>query len=422
MAKVMEMPKLSDTMKEGVVAQWLAKEGDKVTAGTPVIEIETDKATMEYESPASGVLLKIIVPNGATCALRAPIAVIGKAGEDWQKALSEFGAAAATPASTAGSAAASPQGSAPKAQPTASVSQPAQAPQGSTFGENANSGRVKASPLAKKIAKDQGINLDQLSGTGPGGRIVVRDLGSATKDANLGTAQSKPGTVTRLPLSMMRKTIASRLAESVQTAPHFFLTISIRMDNIIAWRKQTIARLGEDKKFSVNDVIILLAAKALRKHPEVNSSWQGDHIAQYGDVHVGMAVALPTGLVTPVIRNADTLTVTEIAARARSLSAKARQGDLQPNDYQGGTFTISNLGMAGIESFTAIINPPQAAILAVGATIPTPVVTEDGELGVETRMKVTLSCDHRVIDGAVGAAFLATLKECFEDPLSALML
>jgi pyruvate dehydrogenase E2 component (dihydrolipoamide acetyltransferase) len=419
MAKVMEMPKLSDTMKEGVVAQWLAKEGDKVTAGTPVIEIETDKATMEYESPASGVLLKILVPNGATCALRAPIAVIGKAGEDWQKALSDFGAGSAnqatsTPTTQPGAASA---GTAPKQQPAASSSQP----QPSSFGNN---GRVKASPLAKKMAKDQGINLEQLSGTGPGGRIVVRDLGTASTQASAtsGTTQSKPGTVTRLPLSMMRKTIASRLAESVQTAPHFFLTISIRMDNIIAWRKQTIARLGEDKKFSVNDVIILLAAKALRKHPEVNSSWQGDHIAQYGDVHVGMAVALPTGLVTPVIRNADTLTVTEIAARARSLSAKARQGGLQPSDYQGGTFTISNLGMAGIESFTAIINPPQAAILAVGASIPTPVVTEDGELGVETKMKVTLSCDHRVIDGAVGAAFLATLKECFEDPLSAMML
>lgn len=421
MAKVMEMPKLSDTMKEGVVAQWLAKEGDKVTAGTPVIEIETDKATMEYESPASGVLLKILVPNGDTCALRAPIAVIGKAGEDWQKALSEFGNGSAAPTPSASSPASSPAvgGSAAAAttQPVNSSVQPAPA-------AHAPNGRVKASPLAKKMAKDQGIDLGQLAGSGPGGRIIVRDLGAPTTQASPTTlaAQSRPGTVTRLPLSMMRKTIATRLTESVQTAPHFFLTLSIRMDNIIAWRKKTLARLGEDKKFSINDVIILLVAKALRRHPEVNSSWQGDHIAQYGDVHVGMAVALPTGLVTPVIRNADTLSVTDIAAQARSLSSKARQGSLQPSDYQGGTFTISNLGMAGIENFTAIINPPQAAILAVGASIPTPVVTDEGELGVETRMKVTLSCDHRVIDGAVGAAFLATLKECFEDPLSALML
>jgi pyruvate dehydrogenase E2 component (dihydrolipoamide acetyltransferase) len=407
----MEMPKLSDTMKEGVVAQWLVKEGDKVTSGTPIIEIETDKATMEYESPASGVLLKILVPDGATCALRAPIAVIGKPGEDWQKALEAFGSGSPKQATPTKTPAVSAQ---PQAAPVAN--QPA------AQATVAHGSRLKASPLARKIAKDQGIPLGGVLGSGPGGRIVARDLPSSTTGAPSRTIQAAPGAVTRIPLSMMRKTIASRLTESVQTAPHFYLTISIKMDGVLAWRKQTQQRLGDQGKFSVNDVIILLTAKALRKHPEINASWGGDHIAQFSDVHIGMAVALPAGLVTPVIRNADSLTIVDVAQATRALSKKARDGALQPQDYQGGTFTISNLGMAGIESFTAIINPPQAAILAVGATIPTPVVLADGQIGVENRMKVTLSCDHRAIDGAQGAQFLQTLKACFEDPLSAMML
>jgi pyruvate dehydrogenase E2 component (dihydrolipoamide acetyltransferase) len=426
MAKVMEMPKLSDTMKEGVVAQWLVKEGDKVTAGSPIIEIETDKATMEYEAPTSGVLLKILVANGGTCALRAPIAVIGKAGEDWQQALDAFGAGAPTPAVASTSAAAPAAPKAPSSAPTQTPSAPAASatPQAAPLGA---SGRVKASPLARKVAKDQGIALEQLAGTGPGGRIVLRDVASASpaQAASFSTpsrAVAAPGSVNKVPLTMMRKTIAARLSESVQTAPHFYLTISIGMDAVLNWRKQVQNKLGDKAKFSVNDVIILLAAKALRKHPQINASWGGDHIAQFADVHVGMAVALPAGLVTPVIRFADTLSITDIATATKALSAKARDGALQPQDYQGGTFTISNLGMAGIESFTAIINPPQAAILAVGATVPTPVVNATGQVVVEQRMTVTLSCDHRVIDGYQGALFLQTLKECFEDPFSAMML
>ena len=429
MAKVMEMPKLSDTMKEGVVAQWLAKEGDKVTAGTPIIEIETDKATMEYESPTSGTLLKILVPNGGTCALRAPIAVIGKADEDWKAALEAFQAAAgggagASKAAPAAVAAASST-PAPTAAPAASASAAAAGAEAVALATDPG-GRIKASPLARKVARDQGITLEGLAGSGPGGRIIVRDLEGA---APAGSAGQAPGRVAvassgivRVPLTMMRKTIAARLTESVQTAPHFYLTISINMDGVLQWRKQVQQRLGDSGKFSVNDVIILLTAKALRKHPTINASWGGDHIAQYGDVHIGMAVALPAGLVTPVIRQADTLTITEIAEASRALATKAKAGSLQPQDYQGATFTISNLGMAGIESFTAIINPPQAAILAVGATVPTPVVDSDGKVVVTQRMKVTLSCDHRVIDGYQGAQFLQTLKACFEDPLSAIML
>lgn len=432
MAKVMEMPKLSDTMKEGVVAQWLVKEGDKVTAGSPIIEIETDKATMEYEAPVSGTLLKILVNNGGTCALRAPIAVIGKPEEDWQKALESFSAGAAAPApapsapsptraTTSTLAAAAPTSTAAAAPAPSSL-----AAQVSAAKPQVDAGRIKASPLARKVALEQGIALEGLAGSGPAGRIVRRDLeGAKASPAYPMSAKGvspAAGVTERVPLTMMRKTIATRLTESVQTAPHFYLTTSINMGGVLEWRKQTMQRLGEQGRFSVNDVIILLTAKALRKHPEINASWGGDHIARHGDVHIGMAVALPAGLVTPVIRWADTLTITQVASATKALSAKARDGALQPQDYQGGTFTISNLGMAGVESFTAIINPPQAAILAVGATVPTPVFNAEGNVVAEQRMKVTLSCDHRVIDGYQGALFLQTLKACFEDPLSALML
>lgn len=418
MAKIMQMPKLSDTMKEGVVAQWLAKEGDKVRSGVPLLEIETDKATMEYEASASGVLLKILVSDGQTCPLQAPIAVIGKEGEDWQKALAEFESGSAD---TGSQPAQKESAGAPRQKAPSFSGVHSQVATGPT----AQGGRVKASPLARKMARDQGLDLNQLQGSGPGGRIVARDLSGAAlpQTSPVGAAASAPAAeVERQPLSMMRKTIAERLTESVQTAPHFFLTISIRMDTVLQWRQETLARLSPDQKFSVNDVLILMTARALRKHPQINSSWQGDHIAQYRDVHMGMAVALPTGLITPVIRNADKLDVLKIAAQSRDLAQRAKGGALKPEDYQGGTFTISNLGMAGIEQFTAIINPPQAAILAVGASVPTPIVDGSGKVVVETRMKVTLSCDHRVIDGAVGSDFLKTLKSFIEDPINALML
>jgi pyruvate dehydrogenase E2 component (dihydrolipoamide acetyltransferase) len=414
MATVMEMPKLSDTMSEGSVARWLKKEGDKVSAGIPVIEIDTDKATMEYECPASGTLLKILVGDGQKCALQAPIAVIGKPDEKWEEALEKYNA-------KKGGATASSETKkeAPKASSAAAPS--ASSSKSSASAPDLN---VKASPLAKKIAADKGIDLKAIQGSGPNGRIVQRDLDQAPSSGSSSSsfAFAANAEVEKIPHTNMRKTIARRLAESVNTAPHFFLTVNINMTNLLAWRKDAVAKLPENEKFSVNDLVIFLTARALKRHPDVNSSWQDDYVAKYRDVHMSVAVALPNGLMTPVVRHADKLTVVQIAQETKRLVKLAKDGKLQPNDYAGGTFSVSNLGMAGIESFTAIINPPQAAILAVGATVPTPVVLPNGTIGVEQRMKVTLSCDHRVIDGAVGAEFLKTLRQFFEDPVSALFL
>jgi pyruvate dehydrogenase E2 component (dihydrolipoamide acetyltransferase) len=287
------------------------------------------------------------------------------------------------------------------------------------------------SPLARRIAADKGIDLAHVPGTGPNGRIVLRDVeaiepGQGTPrgaEATFGgfAAHALPeGGVERVPVTNMRKIIAQRLTESTQTNPAFYLTLSVNMGPLLAWRKQTLAKVSDDKKFSVNDILVFIAARALRKHPEVNASWQGDHIAKYHFVNMAVAVAVPAGLITPVVRNADTLTLPAIAAATKDLIKRARDGKLAPDEYQGGTFSISNLGMNGIEEFTSIINPPQAGILAIGATIPTPVVNPKGEIVVEERMRITMTCDHRVIDGAVGSEFLKTLKGYLEDPVSAL--
>ena len=404
----MEMPKLSDTMKEGSIARWLKKEGEKVSSGAPIIEIETDKATMEYESPGSGILLKILVGDGGKCELQSPIAIIGKADEKWEDILKKHNDKKSPAAKSAAT---------PAAQKTA-----ASAPAATTTAAQTQSTTVvKASPLAKKIAADKGIDLTTLNGSGPNGRIIQRDLENvSTSPASVSAPSFGQAEVVKIPLTNMRKTIARRLCESVNTAPHFFLSLSINMTNLIAWRKQTLAKLPEDKKFSINDLIIFLTSRALKKHPEVNASWKDEFIEQYRDVHMSVAVALPNGLMTPVIRHADKLNIVQIAQESKRLVKLARDGKLQPTDYAGGTFSISNLGMSGIEDFTAIINPPQAAILAVSSTIATPVVLDNGTIGVEQRMKITLSCDHRVIDGAVGSEFLKTLKQYFEDPASAL--
>lgn len=415
MATVMEMPKLSDTMKEGAVARWLKKEGDKVTSGLPVVEIETDKATMEFESPASGILLKIIVGEKQTCDLNAPIAVIGKPEENWQEAVEKYlskkkGGASAAKAAPALTPAALPAAAADSASVTSSVD------------------RLRASPLAKRVAADKGIDLRTVQGSGPNGRIIVKDVESLSGGVAgalplVSSFSSVPAAeMEKVSLSMMRKTIARRLVESTSTAPHFYLTISLNMGPLLAWRKATLAKISEADKFSVNDLIVFLVSRALRKHPTINSSWQGDYIAQYNSVHMGVAVALPAGLVTPVVRHSDKLSLVQIAQKNRELIKLARDGKLQPDDYSGGTFTISNLGMSGIEDFTAIINPPQAAILAVGSTVTMPVVDENGVIVAEQRMKVTLSCDHRVIDGAQGAEFLKTLKTFVEDPMACLFM
>jgi pyruvate dehydrogenase E2 component (dihydrolipoamide acetyltransferase) len=431
LAQIIEMPKLSDTMEEGGIANWLKKEGETVDIGEPLVEIETDKATQEYESPEDGVLLKIIVQPGKTVALRTPIAVIGAKGEsfDLEALLKGKGAPAGkkveapTKEKLDGPAVAAKATSTSKPAVTNKPSaEAAQAPNAS--------GRVRSSPLARKVAEELGVAIENIAGSGPGGRVVMKDVqeakssGSSSPAASKGSASPAQGgaDATVMPVSMMRKTIAKRLLAAKNDAPHFYLTVSANMEHLNAWR----TRLNDDAaksdgklaKTSVNDLMILGVARALRQHPVVNSSWQGDHILQHNQVHVALAVALPDGLVTPVIRNTDHLGVREIARQSRDLATKAKDGKLSNNDYAGGTFTISNLGMFGIEEFTAIINPPQAAILAIGAATPTPWVDASGNLVVQTRVKMTMSCDHRVVDGASGAAFLKTLVAYLEDPLS----
>jgi pyruvate dehydrogenase E2 component (dihydrolipoamide acetyltransferase) len=427
MAEIIEMPKLSDTMEEGAIAAWLKKEGEFVEEGEALVEIETDKATMEYNSPEEGYLLKIIVPSGEGCQLNAPIAVLGEKGESFDLAsLSGKTSAGATPPP--------PPPPPPVAQLAHSESAVAPKVATQTIEPSNQSGRLRSSPLARKLAKDHAINLASITGTGPSGRVIAADVENAL--ASSGQSEARPsmpadvgvqfpssseGLVYEdLPNSMMRKTIAKRLLAAKNEAPHFYLTISADMTESIAWRKS----LNADEKatkVSVNDLVILAVSKALIKHPEVNASWNGQSIRRYKGVDISMAVAVTDGLITPVIKGADKLGVREIARLSKALAQKAYANELRPEEYQGGTFSISNLGMMGIEEFTAIINPPQSAILAVGAMIPTPWVDQEtGEISVKPRMKMTMSCDHRVIDGALGATFLATLKRYLEDPLSML--
>lgn len=424
MAQIIEMPKLSDTMEEGGVANWLKKEGDTVDIGEALVEIETDKATQEYESPEDGVLLKILVQPGKSVPLNTPIAIIGAKGETFDleallKGSKPAPAKAAAPAAE-NKPTASPAAATAPAIPAA-VSSPAAQPV-----DRSDSDRVKSSPLARKAAEVHGIDVAGLSGSGPGGRVIMRDVEEAMKSGSTpptAAGSYSPGAeATQMPVSMMRKTIAKRLLAAKNDAPHFYLTVSANMERLNTWR----ARLNDEAaksdgklaKVSVNDLMILAVARSLRQHPVVNSSWQGDHILQYHQVHVSLAVALPEGLVTPVIRNTDMLGVREIARQSRELATRAKDGKLSNNDYAGGTFTISNLGMFGIEEFTAIINPPQAAILAIGAATPSPWVGPEGNLVAQTRVKMTMSCDHRVVDGSTGAAFLKTLVSYLEDPLS----
>jgi pyruvate dehydrogenase E2 component (dihydrolipoamide acetyltransferase) len=427
MALVIEMPKLSDTMEEGGIANWLKKEGEKIGEGEPLVEIETDKATQEYESPEEGVLLKILVQPGKAVALRTPIAIIGAAGEAFDLAALTGGGtktAATTPAAASPTTSAVPPK--PTAKPVGAVAPTQAAP--------VVVGRVKASPLARKVAAELGVDVSQISGSGPAGRVVLRDIEhrSGSGAAAAQSAQAQPAVAgaasTTIPVTMMRKTIAKRLLAAKNDAPHFYLTISADVTKLEAWRQQLngaaakAAKVGvAATKVSLNDVVILAASRALKVHPEVNSSWQGDTILQHAEAHVAIAVALPEGLVTPVIRRADALGLRDIAASVRDLAGKAKDGKLSNDAYAGGTFTISNLGMFGIEEFTAIINPPQAAILAVGAALPTPWVDEHGALVVQQRMKMTLSCDHRVVDGATGAKFLQTLVSYLEEPMQMLV-
>lgn len=421
MAHIIEMPKLSDTMEEGGIAEWLKEEGDFVEEGEVFVSIETDKAAMEYASPEEGYLLKILLPAGSSASLNTPIAVLGEKGETFDESKLKSAAKSSEDSDKVGAADKSEkrQKSA-KTQPEASADKNG-AKEASSLATSEGSARIKASPLAKKLARSKGIDLKQVSGSGPYGRVVLRDLEGV--DAGLSTAaapvRSRAGggrATTSVNLSMMRKTIAKRLSAAKNDAPHFYLTVSANMQRMLSWR-QELNTEGSQVKVSVNDLVMLAVSKALMKHPEVNSSWMEDHILQHHYVDLSMAVALPTGLVTPVIHNCHELGVREIAQHSKAMAKKAVDGLLKPEEYQGGTFTVSNLGMTRIESFTAIINPPQSCILAVGTIVKTPTVDEHDRVTVSPIMKMTLSCDHRAVDGMVGAQFLDTLVKYLENPV-----
>ena len=412
MAEIVRMPKLSDTMTEGVVAEWHKKVGDAVESGEVLAEIETDKATMEFESFQDGVLLHVGVEKGATAAVDSILAILGEAGEDVTELLKADADVAApaeappapTPAPTPAPAPAPApvQAAAPAPVPAAQAKAPAPA----------SNGRVKASPLAARLAAERGIDLGRVQGSGDGGRIVKRDIENHVPAPAAGTGAVESHS--DQPVSQMRKTIARRLAESKFTAPHFYLKLSVDMGAAVEARKAINAQEGV--KVSFNDMVVKAVSLALKKHPAVNSAWMDTHIRTNDHVHIGVAVAVEDGLLVPVVRHADRKSLSEIGAEVKDFAGKARDKKLQPSDWEGNTFTISNLGMYGIEDFTAIINSPDACILAVGGISDVPVV-RDGAVVPGKVMKLTLSCDHRVVDGAMGAAFLQEVKSLLEHPV-----
>ena len=421
MASKVIMPKLSPTMEEGQIARWLKKEGDKVSMGEPLAEIDTDKATMEMQALANGVLRKIIINEGESAPLGELIAVIGEAEEDIAGLLSEASAKTSAPAPTPAPdptpAPAEPQSQAVAPVESNGHAQPAVA-----------GGRMIVSPLAARMAAEAGIDLRSLQGSGPNGRIIKRDIEAALSQPKTGvavgkveTTQFQPATVATAsayrdePATEMRRTIARRLVTSIGPVPHFFLTTEIEMDRAAEMRKG-INALDPDLKISVNDIIIKVVANALVQHPGVNASFQDKFIRHYEHADIGVAVAIEDGLITPVIRAADQKSLSQIATEVRELAERARNRKLKPEEYTGATFSISNLGMFGIDEFTAVINPPEGGILAVGAMTAKPVV-RDNEIVIRQMMRVTMSCDHRVIDGATGAKFLQTVKKILENPL-----
>ncbi len=416
MAEVVRMPRMSDTMTEGTFVEWHKKVGDTVKSGDILAEVETDKATMELENYVKGTLLYIGVEKGKAAQVNQIIAIVGAAGEDFQALLDSDAATTAAPEAKTEEKA--PEVKKEEKAPIAEIAAPI------TAVENTADGRIKASPLAKKIAQDKGISLQSVSGSGPEGRIIKKDIEEFVPQVKEAAAIQQtiiniPQVVGEegyedVPVSQMRKVIASRLAQSKFSAPHFYLTISVDMDNAMAARKS----LNEISpiKISFNDLIVKASAMALRRNPAVNSSWLGDTIRTNKHIHIGVAVAINDGLVVPVIRFADNKSLSQISAETGDLAERAKNRKLQPADWEGNTFTISNLGMMGIEEFTAIINPPDACILAVGGIQQVPVV-KNGQVVPGNIMKLTMSCDHRAVDGAVGAKFLQTLKQYLEDPV-----
>lgn len=421
MPSYLKMPKLSDTMSEGTLAKWLKKEGDSIAVDEDVAEIETDKATMTMQSFREGIIHKIYVKEGQSVALGAALALVLEDGEeapaDADQAPASEGAATAAPASGKEAAPASdPAPSSAAAQaPTAPAAPPASAPSAQ--------GRVKASPLARKIAKEKGIDLARVTGSGPGGRIVKKDIENAPATAGGGSLGLLPAVPTgaprSVPLSGMRRVIAQRLLESKTTIPHFYLNIEVDTEPLMGLREQVNAAsvANGGPKYTVNDFVMRATVLATGSVPEVNGSFQGDSILYHGETHLSVAVAVDEGLVTPVIRSAQSKSIRDLAGELKDLAKRAREKKLTPDEMQGGTLTISNLGAYGIASFDAIINPPQAAILSIGAIVKQPVVDANNQIVPGQRMWIGMSCDHRVIDGAVGAKFLAELRRFLENPV-----
>jgi pyruvate dehydrogenase E2 component (dihydrolipoamide acetyltransferase) len=444
------LAKLSPTMEEGTIVKWSKKEGDPVKVGDVLAEIETDKANMEMEALGAGILRKVLVPAGGKAPVGALIGVIADANEDIQKTLAEASPAQPAPAPSAAAGAkgdatqapaapVTPQGAptaaaapaaqkaaAPAPQPAAAAASP---PAGPAAAAPAPGGRVKASPLARAIAARSNVPLTSVPGSGPGGRIVKRDVegylaappapaaaAPAARAAKAPPPSVAPGTA--IPLSGMRRTIAKRLSESAFTAPHFYVTVEIDMDAAVSLREQLMR--AEEVKLSYNDFVVKACARALTRFPTVNASWTGEAIQTHAQVHVGVAVSIPDGLVTPVVRDADRKHIADISTEVKDLAARARDRKLKPEEFAGSTFTISNLGMFDVTEFTAIINPPESCILAVGAVRKQPVVKDD-EIAIGHRMKVTLSSDHRVVDGALAAQFLAEVRRLLESPVSLLL-
>ena len=438
MAVEIKMPKLSATMQTGVIQKWRKKEGERVEYGEVIADIETDKAVMELEAFDPGVMRKIIVPEGSKAPVNETIAIIGDAGED----VSSLSSSAAAKAPSAPAAAAQPSApAAPRNAKAAAAPTAAPPPPAPTVGDAVPIStptvtamhptlpppelelRTIASPAVRKIARERGIDLRNLRGTGPQGRIVLRDVVTAPVGLGPGAPYGPAAPVgpeyEDFPLTPMRETIARRMSQSAQTVPHFYLVREIDMDGAMALREELNA-LGHEPKISVNDLVVKACAYALERVPRVNSSFQGDKTRVYKRIDIGVAVSIEDGLLTPVIRHVSSKTIAQIATEGRLLAERARHKKLKPEEYTGGTFTVSNLGMYSIDQFSAVINPPEGAILAVGTVQKKPVVKGD-QVVVAQRMRVTLSCDHRVVDGALGAQFLQALAEALERPARLLM-
>jgi pyruvate dehydrogenase E2 component (dihydrolipoamide acetyltransferase) len=407
MAVAIKLPRMSDTMEEGTIVTWFVKVGDTVKSSQMIADVETDKATMELENFEKGEVLHLNVQEGETVPVETTIAIIGQKGEDFSHLLNESPAAPSeevkpeAPIATAEA----------KEVSTNNTTAPFQA-------SSSNNGRVFVSPLAKKMAEDKGISLESVAGSGDNGRIIKKDIENYKASPTASYASVGVESYDDLPITQMRKTIAKRLAESKFTAPHFYLTKEIKMDAVMEAR----SRMNEysETKISVNDLVIKAVALALKKHPNINSAWLGDKIRRNHHVHIGVAVAVEDGLLVPVVRFADSKSLSQIGTEVKDLAGKAKNKELQPKDWEGNTFTISNLGMFGIDEFTAIVNMPDACILAVGSSKET-VLVENGVMRPGHVMKVTLSCDHRVVDGVSGAKFLQTFQDLLEEPVRLLV-